>query len=165
MVYGLLENAGGVDGADAYMHNFAAAVFAQACTEIERILGVVGGSREFAYGLPGAGDLYVTCQGGRTVRMGKLLGLGRTYMEAQEIMAGETLEGAAIVQVMGKVLPRLVKRGGLGMGELPLLRTLVDVLVHGQPLEFSLEKFFGGLGQPEPEEWPRKAHRPNPSRT
>jgi glycerol-3-phosphate dehydrogenase (NAD(P)+) len=144
MVLGLLDSAGGVDAAGADMHNLAAAVFAQACTEIGRILGVVGGSRELAYGLPGAGDLYVTCQGGRTVRMGKLLGLGRTYVEAQEIMAGETLEGAAIVHIMGKVLPRMVERGWLGPDELPLLRTLVDVLVHGQSLKFPLETFFGG---------------------
>jgi hypothetical protein len=79
--------------------------------------------------------------------MGKLLGLGHTYVEAQEIMAGETLEGAAIVQIMGKVLPRLAKRGWLGPDELPLLRTLVDVLVHGQPLKFPLETFFGGQGR------------------
>jgi glycerol-3-phosphate dehydrogenase (NAD(P)+) len=129
------------------MHNLAAAVFAQACTEIARILGIVGGSRELANGLPGAGDLYVTCQGGRTVRLGKLLGLGRTYVEAQEIMSGETLEGAAIVHVMGKVLPKLIERRWLGADELPLLRTLVDVLVHGQRMKFPLEMFFGGKGR------------------
>lgn len=147
MVLGLLERAGGMDSADAHMHNQAAAVFAQACTEIARILEVVGGSREFAYGLPGAGDLYVTCQGGRTVRMGKLLGLGRTYAEAREIMAGETLEGAAIVHVMAKVLPRLIEQGRLGSEELPLLRTLIDVLAHGQPLKIPLEMFFGVAGR------------------
>ena len=55
MVLGLLERAGGTDSAGAYMHNLAAAIFAQACTEIERILEVVGGNRTFAYGLPGPG--------------------------------------------------------------------------------------------------------------
>ncbi len=147
MVLGLLEKAGGVDPAGAAMHNLASAVFGQACTEIERVLGVVGGSRKLAYGLPGAGDLYVTCQGGRTVRLGKLLGMGRSYAEAREIMAGETLEGAAIVQMMAKVLPRMINRGQLGPDDLPLLRTLIDVLVQGQPLKFPLEKFFGGAGR------------------
>ena len=79
--------------------------------------------------------------------MGRLLGLGRTYAEAREIMAGETLEGAVIVQVMEKVLPRLVKGGRLGPGDLPLLRTLIDVLVHGKPLNLPLETFFGGTGR------------------
>jgi hypothetical protein len=58
-------------------------------------------------------------------------------------MAGETLEGAAIVHVMGKVLPRLVQRGRLRPEELPLLRTLVDVLVHGRPANVALDLFFG----------------------
>lgn len=143
LVAGLLERAGGVDSAGAHMHNLAAVVFAQACTEIERILETVGGTRQFASGLPGAGDLYVTCQGGRTVRMGKLLGLGRTNAEVREIMAGETLEGAAIVHVMAKVLPRLVERSLVGSTELPLLRALIAILVHGRPVELLLDSFFG----------------------
>ncbi len=147
MVLGLLERGGGVDPAGAVMHNLASAVFAQACTEIERVLGIVGVSRKLAYGLPGAGDLYVTCQGGRTVRMGKLLGMGRSYAEAREIMAGETLEGAAIVQMMGKVLPRMMQRGQVGPQDLPLLRALIDVFVHNQPLNLPLDGFFGGPGR------------------
>jgi glycerol-3-phosphate dehydrogenase (NAD(P)+) len=144
---GILEKSGGVDGAGAHMHNVAAAVFGQACTEIERMLQIAGGSRHFAYGLPGAGDLYVTCQGGRTLRLGRLLGMGRSFSEAREIMAGETLESAEIVRELGKALPGLVERGRLGPDELPVLRALVDVLVHGRPINLPLERFFGGLGR------------------
>lgn len=144
---GILEKSGGVDAAGAHMHNVAAAVFGQACTEIERMLQIAGGSRHFAYGLPGAGDLYVTCQGGRTVRLGRLLGMGRSFSEAREIMAGETLESAEIVRELGKALPGLVERGRLGPDELPVLRALVDVLVHGRPINVPLERFFGGLGR------------------
>lgn len=142
---GILEKSGGVNAAGALMHNVAAAVFGQACTEIERMLQVVGGSRHFAYGLPGAGDLYVTCQGGRTVRLGRLLGMGHSIREARELMAGETLESAEIVREMGKALPKLIERGRLGPDELPMLRTLIDVLVHGQPVTVPLERFFGGI--------------------
>ena len=116
-------------------------------TEIERMLQIAGGSRHFAYGLPGAGDLYVTCQGGRTLRLGRLLGMGRSFSEAREIMAGETLESAEIVRELGKALPGLVERGRLGPDELPVLRALVDVLVHGRPINLPLERFFGGLGR------------------
>ena len=144
---GILEKSGGVDAAGAHMHNVAAAVFGQACTEIERMLQITGGSRHFAYGLPGAGDLYVTCQGGRTVRLGRLLGMGRSFSEAREIMAGETLESAEIVRELGKALPGLVERGRLGPDELPVLRALVDVLVHGRPINVPLERFFGGVGR------------------
>jgi glycerol-3-phosphate dehydrogenase (NAD(P)+) len=146
LVQGILEKAGGVDAADAHMHNLAAAIFGEACTEIERIVQALGGTRSFAYGLPGAGDLYVTCQGGRTVKMGRLLGLGHTYEQAREIMAGETLEGAAIVRVMGSLVPRLVARGLVRAEELPLLGTLIDILVHGRPADLALDRFFGGLG-------------------
>ncbi len=147
LVHGILEKAGGIDAADAHMHNLASAIFAQACTEIERMLQVVGGTRSLAYGLPGAGDLYVTCQGGRTVKMGRLLGLGHTPAEARRIMAGETLEGAAIVQVMGTVVPRLVSLGRVKNEELPLIRMLIDILVHGRPVNLALDTFFGGLGR------------------
>jgi glycerol-3-phosphate dehydrogenase (NAD(P)+) len=144
---GILEKMGGVDAAGAHMHNLAAAVFGQACTEIERMLQIAGGTRHFAYGLPGAGDLYVTCQGGRTVRLGRLLGMGHSFSEAREIMAGETLESAEIVREMGRAVPRLVERGRLGPDELPMLRTLVDILIHGQPANVPLERFFGGIGR------------------
>jgi glycerol-3-phosphate dehydrogenase (NAD(P)+) len=145
MVLGMLERSGGADAADACMHNLAAATFAQACTEMERILEVFGGNGKFACGLPCPGDLYVTSVGGRTIRLGKLLGMGHTYAEAREIMAGETLEGAAIVRIMEKALPKMVERGSLRLDELPLLCTLIDVLVAGRPLKLPLEKFFGGM--------------------
>jgi glycerol-3-phosphate dehydrogenase (NAD(P)+) len=142
MAAGLLEWGGGVDAAGAHMHNLAAAVFAQACTEIDRVLQITGGRRAFVYGLPGAGDLYVTCQGGRSMRLGRLLGLGHPFAEVREIMAGETLEAAACVQVMGKALPRLTARGALGAKELPLMRALVEVVAHGRPVDLPLDAFF-----------------------
>jgi glycerol-3-phosphate dehydrogenase (NAD(P)+) len=144
LAVGLLEREGGVDAAGAHMHNLAAAVLAQSCVEIARMIHIVGGSPQFAVGLPGPGDLYVTCQGGRTVRLGKLLGLGHTYQEARRIMAGETLESAEVIGVMGQALPRLVARGLLGPEELPLLRRLIDVVVHGRPAELPLGDFFQG---------------------
>ena len=143
MAAGLLERAGGVDAAGAHGYNLAAAVFAQACTEIDRLVQVVGGTRAFVCGLPGAGDLYVTCQGGRSMRLGRLLGLGHPFAEAREIMAGETLEAAACVQAMGQALPGLAARGLLGADELPLMRALVDVVVHGRPADLPLDAFFG----------------------
>jgi glycerol-3-phosphate dehydrogenase (NAD(P)+) len=139
---GLLERAGGTDAAGAHVHNLAAAIFAQACTEMDRMLQVMGGTRAFCHRLPGAGDLYVTCQGGRSMRLGRLLGLGHTFAEAREIMAGETLEAAQCVQVMGKALPKLEARGVIGAEDFPLLRALVDIVVHGQSVALPLDGFF-----------------------
>ena len=147
LAIGLLEKSGGPDSAGMHMHNLEAALFGQSCTEIERLLEVVGGTRHFAYGLPGAGDLYVTCVGGRTVRLGTLLGKGHSLAEAREILAGLTLESAEILRVMGEGLPRLVAEKRLEPDELPLLRLLIDIVVKGRPVEILLDTFFGGTGR------------------
>lgn len=146
MAAGLLEKAGGVDAAGTHMFNLGAALFGQACSEIEAMLRLVGGSRHFAYGLPGAGDLYVTSMGGRTVRLGKLLGMGHSIAEAKEIMAGETLEAAYVVDQLGQALPQLIAQGVLAPGALPLMETLIDVVALGRPLDLPLDGFFGGAG-------------------
>jgi glycerol-3-phosphate dehydrogenase (NAD(P)+) len=142
MAAGLLERDGGTDAAGAHMHNLAAAIFAQGCTEIERMLQTMGCQRAFAYGLPGAGDLYVTSQGGRSMRLGRLLGLGHPYTEARAIMAGETLEAAEIVRVLGNSLPKLTSRGIVAPEDFPLMRALADVVIHGHPAALPLETFF-----------------------
>lgn len=139
---GILEKTGGVDKAGAHMFNMAAAVFAEGCAEISRLLEIAGATREFAYMLPGAGDLYVTSMGGRTTRLAYLLGLGHSYTEARQMMVGETLEAAEIVRTMGQALPKMVGRGTLGSDELPLLRSLIDIVVHGQPVNIPFDKFF-----------------------
>ncbi|HTU03584.1 MAG TPA: hypothetical protein VMG58_17260, partial [Candidatus Sulfotelmatobacter sp.] len=144
---GLLEKAGGADASGAHMHNLAAAIFAEACTEIERMLEVAGATRRFAHGLPGAGDLYVTSVGGRTIRCGSLLGQGHPMREVREMMAGLTLEGAEIVRVMSQAVPRLVRDGRLGVQDLPLLRGLIDVVVQEKPAQIAAETFFGRAGR------------------
>jgi glycerol-3-phosphate dehydrogenase (NAD(P)+) len=65
--------------------------------------------------------------------------------EAREILAGLTLESAEIVRVMGQALPGLVRRGLLGPEELPLMRALIDVVVHGRPVDILPDAFFGGV--------------------
>jgi glycerol-3-phosphate dehydrogenase (NAD(P)+) len=134
---GLLDASGGPDGANAYMHNLEAATFAQACVEMDRMLSIVGGTRSMALGLPGSGDLFVTVQGGRTMRLGRLLGAGHTFAEAREIMAGETLEAAEILKTMAAALPRLTERGILNPGELPLLRALSDVIANNRRVDLT----------------------------
>jgi glycerol-3-phosphate dehydrogenase (NAD(P)+) len=145
MAAGILEHEGGIDVSGAHMHNLAAAVFAQACTEMEHMLQVVGATRAFAYWLPGAGDLFVTVQGGRSVRLGRLLGLGHTYDEAQELMAEETLEAAFIVQQMGKALPQLTAQAVVASDDFPLMRALVDTVVHKRPVDLPLGSFGKGV--------------------
>jgi glycerol-3-phosphate dehydrogenase (NAD(P)+) len=135
---GILERAGGVDEAGAFMHNLSAAMFAQGCTEIAHLLKIYGGDPSFAYKLPVAGDLYVTAQGGRSVKLARLLGSGIPYAEARQIMAGETLEAAEIVKEMGEILPYLIQAGLAVAQEFPLMRLLVDVVVHGKTFDATI---------------------------
>jgi glycerol-3-phosphate dehydrogenase (NAD(P)+) len=136
---GLLERRGGPDAAGAELHNLGAAIFGRACAEMDRLLRALGGTAAFAAGLAGAGDLYVTCQGGRTVRLGRLLALGHTPEEARAALAGETLEGLEIVGVMARALPALAERGRLGPEELPLLRGLIGLIVEGRSVAWFLD--------------------------
>jgi glycerol-3-phosphate dehydrogenase (NAD(P)+) len=141
---GLMERSGGVDASGAAMHNLAAATFAQSVVEMGRILDIAGAPRGFAAGLPGAGDMYVTSVGGRTVRLGRLLGAGHSYSQARQIMAGETLESVEIIRTMGTAIPNLEAKGLLKEDELPLMRRLVDIVVHGGQPGLPVDEFFGG---------------------
>ncbi len=144
MAGGLLERAGGPDEAGAYMHNPAAAIFGEAAAEMMRLVTLLGGDPANVNGLPGVGDQYVTAAGGRTVRLGRLLGQGLTYSRARAEMAGETLESAEIVTQLAKALPRFEQRGLIGPDELPLLRMLGRVITEEQPARIPFEAFFGG---------------------
>jgi glycerol-3-phosphate dehydrogenase (NAD(P)+) len=140
---GILERGGGPDEAGAWMHNTAAALFGVSNAEMSRLVTLMGGNPGKVSSLPGAGDEYVTCAGGRTVRMGRLLGKGLTYSQAVIEMAGETLEGAWVVEQVFKVLPDWEARGLIGPRDLPLMRLLGRVVTQEAPLEIPFDDFLG----------------------
>ncbi len=79
----------------AFVHAYAnarAAVFAQGLIDMVRLAEAQGGRAETVLGLAGAGDLYVTCLGGRNGRFGRLLGAGQTPEQAYKVI-GSTVEG------------------------------------------------------------------------
>ena len=143
---GMLKAAGGPDASGAHMHNTAAALFAQGATEIQRVLTMLGVDGRFAYGLPGAGDLFVTSRGGRSVTLGQLLGEGKTIQEARAILKGETLEAALVIEQMAAALPKLEARGLLRAQDMPLMHTLIDVVVHAKPLKLDFDAMFSHSG-------------------
>ncbi|MFP4375177.1 MAG: hypothetical protein ACLFPO_12670 [Spirochaetaceae bacterium] len=145
MANGMLVAAGGADEAGAVMHNPAAATFAQALYEMEQILTALGGTPAHAHGLPGAGDQYVTAMGGRTLRLGTLIGRGYRYSEAREMMAGETLEAVAIIDAMSRVYPRLQREGLVRDGELPLMETLIAAITEDVVVTLPWERYFASL--------------------
>lgn len=139
MAAGLLDLAGGPDDAGAAMHNLAAALFGVSAREMTRIVTLMGGGAENVAWLPGVGDQYVTCAGGRTIRLGRLLGTGLSYTEAVQQMAGETLEGAYVIQQLARVLPLWEARGVIGSHELPLLRMLCRVITQDARVQVPLD--------------------------
>jgi glycerol-3-phosphate dehydrogenase (NAD(P)+) len=142
---GLLKKQNGPDRAGAYMHNMGAALFAQACIEIKIVLECMQANSDFAFSLPGAGDLFVTSQAGRSVTLGRLLGEGKSYTQALEELAGKTLESAMVIKKMGKAIPMMEKNGMINSDDLPFMRLLVNLILHENPLEIHFDHFFSDV--------------------
>ena len=98
--------------------------------------------------LPGAGDLYVTVFGGRTVRLGSLLGRGLSFAEARRQLAGETLESVEIITRVARALPKLESRGLARPGDFPLLEHLDQILNHGASADIPWDRFFPVVREP-----------------
>ena len=142
LVIGLLEKEGEADNG-AVMYNLSAAIYAQGLNEIAYMVNYMGGQSRSAYTLPGAGDLYVTAQGGRNCRMGRYLGLGMTYSEAKNThMADITIEGAQLAEAIGPTIKNLIDKGELDGQALPLLQTMIDIVCHDAPVEIPWDAFF-----------------------
>ncbi len=115
-------------------YNPQAALFGQAVKEMRKLIAYCGGSPEI---LPfGAGDLYVTIFGGRTRKIGTLLGRGIPYAAAREMLAGVTLESVAIAGVVGKAIANTAE----GFAPYPLLHLVYD-LINGREREIPWEAF------------------------
>lgn len=143
LAVGMME-AAGQDGL-ANMYNPQAALFGQACYEMRKMVGALcaqPGNDSAVSWLPGAGDLYVTVFGGRTVRLGKLLGQGKTFAEARSIMAGETLESVEIITKVARALPKLATRGMIDLREFPLILHMDQVINQGQTVSIPWDEFF-----------------------
>ena len=128
------------DGDDQATHyNSQAAVFCQASKEMIKVLRMQ--KADFDSSLIGIGDLYVTVTGARTRQIGLLLGEGKTYEEAQEILGGITLESIVIVRRLARALAVKSERGLIDKDEFPLLYHVMDVLDSGVMKDLPWEKF------------------------
>jgi len=139
---GMLERLGGPDEAGAVNYNPAAALFGAGAKEMARLVQLLGGNPNKVNSLPGVGDQYVTCAGGRTVRLGRLLGKGLTYAQARQEMAGETLESAFVIAQIARALPTMEERGLIAHDELPLLRLLCRLITENAPADVPFDNLF-----------------------
>jgi glycerol-3-phosphate dehydrogenase (NAD(P)+) len=137
---GIHEAHGGAPGSIAH-HNYESAVFAQAIVEMQQVVELVGGNPQTAVGLPGTGDLTVTCNGGRTGRFGKWLGTGLSLPDAIAKMEGATLECLEILRELELALRHFDQTARTRSCDLPLLRHLIDVALHGAPVAMPFDHF------------------------
>jgi len=138
MAIGMAER---LDGKEAYMYNPQAAMFGQSIREMTRLVRLIGGNSDLAGGIPGAGDLFVTIFGGRTRRLGYLLGMGRSYAQAREELAGVTLESVVIITRMSRAIRRLAEAGKADPADFQLMLFLDDVINRGAAAAIPWEKF------------------------
>jgi len=138
---GLHEKSGGSGGSIA-MHNCEAALYAQAILEAKWLLSLLGGDPECASGLPFAGDLNVTCNGGRTGRFGRFLGQGLGRAGAISAMNGATLECLEILETLRVGLSQLEQKSSLRLSDLPFLCHMLEVALDDRPVDIPYQWFF-----------------------
>lgn len=124
LAIGLTESKNGIGCKEEY--NQQAGLFAQSTREMYRLLKIAGGEEEQI--LYGAGDLYVTVFGGRTRKIGTLLGRGLTYSQAAEELRGVTLESVAITRVVIEALKKMEQDGKADIKQFPLLTHIYDII-------------------------------------
>ncbi|HYQ45687.1 MAG TPA: hypothetical protein VER11_27125 [Polyangiaceae bacterium] len=138
---GLHEKNGGSIGSVA-MHNCEAALYAQAILEARWLVHLLGGDPESASGLPFAGDLNVTCNGGRTGRFGRFLGKGLGRSGAIAAMNGATLECLEILETLRLGLSQLEGQRGFSLADLPFLSHMLEVALDDRPVDIPYQRFF-----------------------
>ena len=127
---------------NAMNHNAAAILFDQAIRELMILTREAGGSDESVWGMPGAGDLYVTCQAGRNSRLGQNLGRGLSYREVKAgPMKADTIEGAELGIMVASSLRAMMGKGKLKRDALPLTNALLATLTEDRPLTIPWDRF------------------------
>ena len=137
LAVGLEESVRGVGCAQTY--NPQAALFGQSVKEMARFIKLLGGKDESV--VYAAGDLYVTIFGGRTRKLGTLLGRGLPFARAMEELAGITLESVAITTAAARVLRRRAANGKTKLSDFPLLIHIDEIINNGAKVAIPWESF------------------------
>lgn len=137
LAVGLAEKKDNKIGAVHY--NSQAALFGQSVREMTKLLELIhGGPENIIYG---AGDLYVTIFGGRTRKIGTLLGRGLTFKQAMDELSGVTLESIVISTRTARAVRKLAQRGVVSLDDFPLLMHVDSIINDGHPVDIPWDKF------------------------
>jgi glycerol-3-phosphate dehydrogenase (NAD(P)+) len=127
------------EGREFEHYNSQAALFAQSVREMSRLLDLSGGD---ASNLPlGAGDLYVTIFGGRTRKIGTLLGTGLPFGKAMEALSGTTLESVVISTRTAEAVRAFISRGLANAADFPLLLHVDELINQGKSVDIPWNAF------------------------
>ncbi len=122
----------------AQNNNAASVIFDQSVREMMTLTKALNGTAESVWGMPGVGDLYVTCQAGRNSRLGNQLGRGLTYREALAgPLKGETVEGADLGISTADALKAMFEHNVLPKKLMPLTIALLNTLLNEAPLDIA----------------------------
>lgn len=132
-----------IEGVEEGSDNPRAALMARGAIEMANIVEAYGGNRETALGVAGVGDYYVTSQGGRNGRFGKLIGQGHTKDEALEIMEHQTVEGLAITPNGYRFLRKLEEEGKINMEkDTPFFLEIYNILFNGKDVKEGIASYW-----------------------
>ena len=107
-------------------YNSQAALFGQSIREMRKLLALFNYSDDNI--IYGAGDLYVTVFGGRTRKIGTLLGMGHSFQEAMNELSGITLESIVISKRVGEAVQILISSRKADKTDYPLLLHIYDII-------------------------------------
>ena len=127
------------EGREVEHYNSQAALFGQSVTEMLRLLELCGGHPSNVRLL--SGDLYVTVFGGRTRKIGTLLGTGMSFAEAMEKLSGVTLESIVIATRTAEAIRTLIAAGRVRAEEFPLLLHVDELINQGKKLAVPWKAF------------------------
>ncbi len=137
LAIGLSERIEGVGGKEHY--NSQAALFGQSVREMRRLLKLTSSGDDNI--VLGAGDLYVTVFGGRTRKIGTLLGRGLSFEDAMKELSGVTLESIVIATRTARAVRRLIEKDVVKASDFPLLMHIDDLINNGAQVNIPWSAF------------------------
>ncbi len=137
LAVGMAEKRDGKIGAQHY--NSQAALFGQSVKEMGKLLEIIGGKPENL--IHGVGDLYVTVFGGRTRKIGTLLGRGLTFEGAMNELKGVTLESIVITTRTARAAKKLAERNVIALEDFPLLMHIDSLINEGAEVDIPWDAF------------------------
>jgi glycerol-3-phosphate dehydrogenase (NAD(P)+) len=124
---------------DVLHYNSQAALFGQSVREMQKLLSLFGYNEEnLVYGV---GDLYVTVFGGRTRKIGTLLGMGHHLEYALNELSGITLESVVIAERTSKAVLTFIDSGKATKEDYPLLLHIYDIITNDAPVNIPWSMF------------------------